>query len=159
VHRDIKPSNLFLPRGRIAEAKLLDFGLARRVDSRRLTQGGGAIMGTPMYMSPEQARGEMEIGPRADVFSLGCVLFECLTGHPAFSGPTVMAVLAKICLDDSLPIRELCTGLPRDLEAALEGMLSKEHQARPRDGSAIEAALAAVAEQLRPADGAPAARV
>ena len=59
-------------------------------------------MGTPMYMAPEQARGETEIDARADVFSLGCVLFECLTGQPPFTGPTAMAVLAKICLDESL---------------------------------------------------------
>jgi serine/threonine-protein kinase len=71
VHRDIKPSNLFLPGGSLEGVKVLDFGLARRVlDSRRLTQSGG-IMGTPMYMAPEQARGEPYIDARADIFALG----------------------------------------------------------------------------------------
>ena len=148
VHRDIKPSNLFLPGGRLEEAKLLDFGLARRLfDPRRITEAGG-IMGTPMYMAPEQARGEKEIDARADIFSLGCVMFECLTGQPPFSGPTAMAVLAKICLDESLAIRELCPGLPADLEATLTTMLAKERGARPRDGTALEADLNAIRERL-----------
>ena len=163
VHRDIKPSNLFLPNGRLEEAKLLDFGLARRLfDPRRITEAGG-IMGTPMYMAPEQARGETEIDARADLFSLGCVLFECLTGQPPFSGPTAMAVLAKICLDESLPIRELCPGLPADLEATLTRMLAKERDARPRDAASVEAELTAISERLdrtsRDASGRAAATV
>ena len=150
VHRDIKPSNLFLPGGRLEEAKLLDFGLARRLfDPRRITEAGG-IMGTPMYMAPEQARGEKEIDARADLFSLGCVMFECLTGQPPFTGPTAMAVLAKICLDESLAIRELCPGLPADLEATLTNMLAKERDARPRDAAAVEAELTAIRERLDP---------
>src|SRR5581483_7133202 len=150
VHRDIKPSNLFLPSGRLEEAKLLDFGLARRLfDPRRITEAGG-IMGTPMYMAPEQARGEKEIDARADLFSLGCVMVECLTGQPPFTGPTAMAVLAKICLDESLAIRELCPGLPADLEATLTNMLAKERDARPRDAASVEAELTAIRERLDP---------
>jgi len=150
VHRDIKPSNLFLPNGRLEEAKLLDFGLARRLfDPRRITEAGG-IMGTPMYMAPEQARGEKEIDARADLFSLGCVMVECLTGQPPFTGPTAMAVLAKICLDESLAIRELCPGLPADLEATLTNMLAKERDARPRDAASVEAELTAIGERLDP---------
>ena len=148
VHRDIKPSNLFLPNGRLEEAKLLDFGLARRLfDPRRITEAGG-IMGTPMYMAPEQARGEAGIDARADIFSLGCVMFECLTGQPPFTGPTAMAVLAKICLDESLAIRELCPGLPADLEATLTTMLAKERDARPRDATSVEADLTAISQRL-----------
>jgi serine/threonine protein kinase len=150
VHRDIKPSNLFLPNNRLEEAKLLDFGLARRLfDPRRITEAGG-IMGTPMYMAPEQARGEKEIDARADLFSLGCVMVECLTGQPPFTGPTAMAVLAKICLDESLAIRELCPGLPADLEATLTNMLAKERDARPRDAATVETELTAIGERLDP---------
>jgi tetratricopeptide (TPR) repeat protein len=159
VHRDIKPSNLFLVNCSLAELKVLDFGLARRVlDPKRLTQAGG-IMGTPMYMAPEQARGDALIDPRADVFSLGCVLFECLTGHPPFTGPTAMAVLAKICLAESLPLRELCAGLPRELEATLGRMLAKERSGRPPDGSAVEVALGAVSEDLERSSTNPSGRV
>jgi len=158
VHRDIKPSNIFLPNGHLDQAKLLDFGLARRLfDNRRITEAGG-IMGTPMYMAPEQARGEAAIDARADIFSLGCVLFECLTGHPPFTGPTAMAVLAKICLDESLQIRELCRGLPPDLEAALGMMLAKERGARPRDATSVEAELTAIGERLAHASLEPSAR-
>jgi tetratricopeptide (TPR) repeat protein len=149
VHRDIKPSNLFLTQRDLTQVKLLDFGLARRVmDPRRLTQAGG-IMGTPMYMAPEQARGEAQIDPRADIFALGCVLFECLTGHPPFTGPTAMAVLAKICLDESLPIRQLCPGLPQDLEAALGRMLAKERDARFADAPTVAGELGEIAARLR----------
>jgi len=158
VHRDIKPSNLFLPSNHLEEAKLLDFGLARRLfDPRRITEAGG-IMGTPMYMAPEQARGQTEIDARADIFSLGCVMFECLTGQPPFTGPTAMAVLAKICLDESLPIRELCPGLPADLEAQLTRMLEKEPTARPPDATSVEAELAAISERLARASRDPAAQ-
>jgi eukaryotic-like serine/threonine-protein kinase len=148
VHRDIKPSNLFLPGGDLEGVKVLDFGLARRVvDPRRLTQSGG-IMGTPMYMAPEQARGEPYIDARADLFALGCVLFECLSGQPPFTGPTAMAVLAKICLDESLPIRELCPGLPSDLEQLLARLLAKERGRRPPDATGLASELERVADRL-----------
>lgn len=95
VHRDLKPSNLFLVGDRIDQVKLIDFGLARFDEATIMTQEG-ALMGTPSYMAPEQARGAIELDGRVDVFALGCVLFECLTGERAFSGQQVMATLAKI---------------------------------------------------------------
>jgi tetratricopeptide (TPR) repeat protein len=148
VHRDIKPANLLLPAGALAGVRVLDFGLARRVlDQRRITQSGG-IMGTPMYMAPEQARGEPYIDARADIFALGCVLFQCLTGQPPFTGPTAMAVLAKICLDESLPIRDLCPGLPQDLEQILARMLAKERGARQPDATSVAVELARVGERV-----------
>lgn len=157
VHRDIKPSNLFLPNGQLGEVKLLDFGLARRVlDPRRQTQTG-AIMGTPMYMAPEQARGESHIDGRADLFALGCVLFESLTGQPPFTGPTAMAVLAKICLDESLPIRELCPGLPAPLLLLLEQLLAKRPDQRPARAEDVLVALEA--RELEGGDDAEAATV
>ena len=106
-------------------------------------------MGTPMYMAPEQARGEDADRRARRLFSLGCVLFECLTGQPPFTGPTAMAVLAKICLDESLPIRELCPGLPKDLEVTLTNMLAKERGGRPPDAAAVEAELTAIGEAAR----------
>ena len=85
VHRDIKPSNLFLPDGDLERAKLLDFGIARRAHASPLTRPGGMV-GTPAYMAPEQLRDGTEVDGRADVFGLGCVLCECLTGEsPRFT--------------------------------------------------------------------------
>jgi serine/threonine-protein kinase len=82
VHRDIKPSNLFLPGADLDQAKLLDFGIARWThDDLRVTRPGKAL-GTPMYMAPEQTRDGDAVDARADVFSLGCVLYECATGEP-----------------------------------------------------------------------------
>ena len=128
--------------------RVLDFGLARRVlDQRRITQSGG-IMGTPMYMAPEQARGEPYIDARADIFALGCVLFQCLTGQPPFTGPTAMAVLAKICLDEPVSVRELCPGLPPDLEQVLTRMLAKERGGRPPDATGVAVELQRIAERL-----------
>src|SRR5262245_12741836 len=84
-HRDVKPSNAFLVNGDLGAVKLLDFGIARTSAATRVRTGTGIALGTPSYMAPEQARGERTIDARADVFSLGCVLFECLTGRPAFA--------------------------------------------------------------------------
>src|SRR6202011_2508611 len=81
IHRDIKPENLFLPGGRVEEVKVIDFGIARFGRSPSLITGVGIMVGTPRYMAPEQARGNREIDARADVFALGCVLYECLTGQ------------------------------------------------------------------------------
>src|SRR5262245_36740079 len=99
VHRDLKPSNLFLVERDVAQVKLLDFGIAWLPSWTRMTQTG-ALVGTPAYMAPEQARSAAQLDARADVFALGCVLFECLSGRPAFTGANVMAILAKILLDE-----------------------------------------------------------
>jgi serine/threonine protein kinase len=144
VHRDIKPSNLFLCDGRIATVKLIDFGIARpRQTATGMTHTGVAV-GTPGYMAPEQVRGEPDVGAPADVFSLGCVLFECLTGRPAFEGAHVMAVLAKLLLDEAPPLRMLCPSVPEDLEALVWRMLSKDAVARPADGTALLEELSAL---------------
>src|SRR5215467_2831330 len=86
IHRDLKPSNLFLPDRDPARVVVLDFGIARWMPDRGGVTRTGAIIGTPPYMSPEQARGVREIGPPSDIFSLGCVLYECLAGAPPFVG-------------------------------------------------------------------------
>jgi eukaryotic-like serine/threonine-protein kinase len=144
VHRDIKPSNLLLCDGDLARVKLLDFGIARvRRPVQHLTQTGAAI-GTPRYMAPEQARGEREVDARADVFSLGCVLFECLSGRPAFAGESPIAVLAKILLEDAPRVGSLCPGVPEAVECLVVRMLSKSPSHRPADAAVVVAALAAL---------------
>ena len=81
LHRDLKPSNILI--GEDGEPRVTDFGLAKRIDHDSQLTIGGAVVGTPNYMPPEQARGEHDqVGPRSDVYSLGAVLYECLTGRP-----------------------------------------------------------------------------
>jgi tetratricopeptide (TPR) repeat protein len=143
VHRDIKPANLFLVGGEIDRVKVLDFGVARLRDEK-LTRTG-VMIGTPAYMSPEQARGTREIDARADVFSLGCVLFECLTARRVFPGEELMGVLAKVLFEEAPRPSELCEGLAPSLDELVGRMLAKDPAARPPDGAAAAAALEALA--------------
>jgi tetratricopeptide (TPR) repeat protein len=143
VHRDIKPDNLFLP-ARDGLVKVLDFGIARDLLATRVATRTGVVIGTLGYMAPEQARGDRTIDGRADVFALGCVLFECLTGARAFAGENAMAVLARILLSDPARVRELRPDVPAELDALVARMLAKDPAARPADGAAVLAALAAL---------------
>ncbi|WP_437677064.1 protein kinase domain-containing protein [Sorangium sp. So ce131] len=147
VHRDIKPSNLFLVGGAVERVKVLDFGIARlQMAATRLT-ASGMTLGTPGYMAPEQARGQQELlDARADVFSLGCVLFECLTGVPAFHGQHAMALLAKLLLEEPPRVKELRPELPVALDELVFRMLAKEPSARPADGAAVARRLAELGE-------------
>ncbi len=130
IHRDVKPSNLFLPGGDVTRVKVLDFGIARLSGVTRATQTG-AVLGTPGYLPPEQVRGENVLDPRADIFSLGCVLFECVTGAPAFAGQHLAAILAKILFEPAPSARTLCPEVPEALDDLLAQMLSKEPGDRP----------------------------
>jgi eukaryotic-like serine/threonine-protein kinase len=144
VHRDIKPSNLFLCRdGRVA---VIDFGIARAqavaVDMTRT----GMILGTPGYLAPEQARrGAKALDARADVFALGCVLFECLTGKAAFSGDNPLAVLSRVLLEEVPPVSSVRPGVPPALESLLARMLDKDPDGRPADAGAVAQELDRVA--------------
>jgi eukaryotic-like serine/threonine-protein kinase len=134
LHRDVKPSNLFLPGSRCEDVKVLDFGIARVADAT-LTRTGPTV-GTPSYMSPEQARG-IAIDARSDLFALGCVLFEALTGRRAFSGPNALAVLAKILLHDPPPVQSIEPRVPPALAALVGRLLAKDPSARPASASAL----------------------
>jgi eukaryotic-like serine/threonine-protein kinase len=147
VHRDIKPGNIFLRDGQVDRAVLLDFGIARLTAATRQLTGTGTVVGTPGYMAPEQARGARHVEPTVDVFALGCVLYECLTGEPAFVGEHVMAVLARILLDEPEPVERRRTDVPAPLAALLARMLAKDPATRPRDGAALARELALQAEQ------------
>jgi tetratricopeptide (TPR) repeat protein len=144
VHRDVKPANLLLEGGRIDGVKILDFGVARAEGARGAATWSGALVGTPAYMAPEQARGDDRLDARADVFALGAVLFECLTGRAAFVAPHVMGVLARILLEDAPRVSELLPGVPPALDALVARMLEKDPEARPRDASAVAEALASL---------------
>jgi tetratricopeptide (TPR) repeat protein len=144
VHRDIKPSNLLLVGGSAAEVKILDFGIARRGEGDRTLTRTGAMVGTPGYMAPEQARGEKVVDARADVFSLGCVLFKCLTGRRPFEADDLMAILLKLVLEEAPRLRSLREEAPAALDELLARMLAKAPEERPIDGSAVASAIAAI---------------
>ncbi len=143
VHRDVKPTNLFLPGGRVEQVKVLDFGVARAAFGADLTQTQTRI-GTPAYMSPEQARGDRQLGPAADVFGLGVVLYQCITGRKPFLGEDLMALIARILLDDPAPVREVAPACPAEVETLIMRMLAKEPEERYADGTALAAAIAVV---------------
>jgi tetratricopeptide (TPR) repeat protein len=153
VHRDLKPSNLFLPGGSIADVKILDFGVARVSGATRTHAGG--MVGTPGYMAPEQARGEENVDARADVFALGCVVFECLTGRRAFDAEHVMAVLAKILIDDVPRVSLVLPDVPSDLDELVRRMVAKDPAERPRDAAEIASLLAAIDVEPSSEIGAP----
>jgi eukaryotic-like serine/threonine-protein kinase len=124
VHRDIKPENILLESG---EAVVADFGIARAITAAggdNLTQTGMAI-GTPLYMSPEQALGEGALDGRSDLYSLGCVLYEMLAGHPPFLGGTAQAILARHTVDPVPPLRTARATVPAAVELALGRALAK----------------------------------
>jgi tetratricopeptide (TPR) repeat protein len=129
VHRDVKPSNLFAVGGAPGQVKLIDFGVATSRASLRDDERGG-MAGTPAYVSPEQAR-RTAVDARSDVFSLGCVLYECLTGARLFAGEDVPAVLRQIQFGEIPPIGQQVPGLPGALESLLARMLAKAANARP----------------------------
>ncbi len=142
VHRDIKPSNLFLRNGQVEQVTLIDFGLARRIVGGTRGSHTGAVVGTPEYMAPEQARGDRHIGSSADIFSLGCVTFECLTGQPPFVSEHIAAVLAKILFEEAPPLNSAIPDLPESLCRMVARMLAKNPQARIADATALLKELA-----------------
>jgi serine/threonine protein kinase len=123
IHRDIKPGNILLENG-VQRVKITDFGLARAVDHANITQSG-TVVGTPLYMSPEQARGET-LDQRSDLFSLGSVLYTLSTGRPAFRAGNTMAVLKRVCEDVPRPIREINPDIPDRLEAIITRLMAKD---------------------------------
>jgi tetratricopeptide (TPR) repeat protein/WD40 repeat protein/tRNA A-37 threonylcarbamoyl transferase component Bud32 len=129
VHRDLKPGNVLLTA--TGEPKLTDFGLAKRIDTDADLTRTGTICGTPSYMAPEQAAGKArEIGPAADVWALGAILYELVTGLPPFRGATVLDTLDQVRTADPVPPARLVGRLPRDLETICLKCLRKEPDQR-----------------------------
>jgi serine/threonine protein kinase/Tfp pilus assembly protein PilF len=141
VHRDIKPENVMLYEG---EAMVMDFGIAKAVaagSSDTITQTG-MMIGTPAYVSPEQAAGETNLDGRSDQYSLGCVLYEMLTGERVFSGPTPQAVMAKRFTETVKPVRTLRSAIPEPVEKALTRAMSVDIGARYKTAAQFAQALA-----------------
>jgi serine/threonine protein kinase/WD40 repeat protein len=158
IHRDLKPGNIlfaseeFGPAKEIVKSpgsgalnsagsgisdrlsavlpKVTDFGLAKFKDAGADLTGSGQVVGTPYYMSPEQAAGSKQIGPPADVYALGAILFECLAGRPPFEGSEPMSVLFKVVSEAPPDVRSLCLGLHRDLAAVVMRCLAKDPRRR-----------------------------
>jgi serine/threonine protein kinase/formylglycine-generating enzyme required for sulfatase activity len=127
VHRDIKPANLLLEEGS-ERLKITDFGLARVSDDASITHSGG-VLGTPLYMSPEQAEGK-PLDHRSDLFSLGSVLYTMCTGRPPFGAKTTLAVLRRVCDDTPRPVRLINPDIPPWLEKVVNKLLAKEPAGR-----------------------------
>ena len=152
IHRDVKPGNLFLVGKRVEAAKVLDFGLVRNPWQHITATGAG--MGTPEYMSPEQARGVRDLSPASDVFALGTVLYRCITGQRAFAGEHAQAVLAKIATFERPPrVADLRADVPAAVDELVAALMAADPAARPPDGAAaavlIRAARAGVSSSER----------
>jgi WD40 repeat protein/serine/threonine protein kinase len=147
VHRDLKPANVLLAgkseqgTGNKAEGsdlfpKIVDFGLARRLDVEGHPTQAGVVMGTPSYMAPEQARGEA-VGPACDIYALGAILYECLTGRPPFKGSSEIETLDLVRRQEPVAPRWLNAGVPRDLETICLKCLEKEPHRRYASAEAL----------------------
>ncbi len=156
VHRDLKPDNVFLVErdDEPYQAKLLDFGVSKiagntQVPLQTLTRQG-AVVGTPYYMSPEQAQGHGDIDGRTDIYAVGAILFECLTGRPPHLGQTYEQVIVNICMKDADDVRLLNPDVPEPLAQVIARALSREREARyGTSREMLEAMMSAVPDALR----------
>jgi serine/threonine-protein kinase len=157
LHRDLKPANILLDAS--GQPHLTDFGLAKRIETSTTQTQLGAILGTPSYMAPEQATGHSKaLTTAADVYALGAILYELLTGRPPFQAPTVYETIQQVVADEPVPPSRRRPGVPHDLEVICLKCLRKEPARR-------YASAAALAEELRryldgePIEARPAGRV
>ena len=139
VHRDVKPSNLMLVQDHI---KLVDFGIARVAHGGDRLTRTGSFVGTAGYMAPEQARGDADVDERADVFALGCVLYECIAGRPVYRGDSALALRAKVLLHDPPRLRTIAAGVTDELDALVARMLARPTASRPTATEVAEALAA-----------------
>ena len=144
IHRDIKPANIWLE-GPIRRVKILDFGLARPSQEQTQLTQPGLIVGTPAYMAPEQADGEV-VDHRCDLFSLGCVLYQMCCGQNPFTAGSTLAILKAVALREPKPLRSLNKEVPEALADLIHQMLAKKKEDRPQTSLAVVETLEAIAE-------------
>ncbi|HEY8021499.1 MAG TPA: serine/threonine-protein kinase, partial [Thermoanaerobaculia bacterium] len=145
VHRDIKPSNILLDKS--GHVKVADFGIAKIAGQATELTVAGSVMGSPQYLSPEQIRGE-DLDGRSDLFSLGVVLFELLSGRRPFDGDTITTLVYQILHKDTPSISELRGGIPARLERLLARMLAKDRDERISAAAQVADELAAIEREL-----------
>ena len=151
IHRDVKPENILLTRE--GDTLVADFGIARALSGgaeERLTETGLSL-GTPAYMSPEQAAGERELDARSDIYSLGVVLYEMLAGEPPYTGPTAQAILARSFTEKPRPLRQVRETIPEGVERAVQKALAKSPADRFASMSEFGRALSAASAAPVPA--------
>src|SRR5258708_2621125 len=140
IHRDLKPANVFVLAGSPLRVKLLDFGIAKSMvaDGRQSRTQSGQILGTPSHMAPEQVLGDVnEIGPRTDLYALGAILYEMLTGRPVFTHPSAMMLMMMHVRDPFAPIREVAPEVPDNVARAVERCLAKSPRERPASAGEV----------------------
>jgi hypothetical protein len=135
VHRDIKPANIMIEDG--DRVKVTDFGIAKVTDSGDHLTMTGSLLGTPSYMSPEQARG-LQLDGRSDLFAVGCVLYEMVAGQKAFRGDSITGLIFKIITEEPVPIQQMVAGLPDDLVRIISRALAKTPDARYQTGRELK---------------------
>lgn len=157
IHRDIKPSNIWLetmpdPAGsdrKMFRVKILDFGMARLQEQTQGLTRHGVIVGTPLYMSPEQATGGKSIDARSDIFSLGVVLYHLCTGKLPFNGKTVVEILTNLTTTETTPPREINSLVPTKLSNLISRMMKKKPNDRPPDAMNVARLLEIIEEEER----------
>jgi len=145
VHRDIKPENILLSDG---QALVADFGIARAVGGESSLTRTGSTVGTPAYMSPEQASGERNIDGRADIYALGCVLYEMLAGEPPFTGPTAQAIVTRALTETPRPLTTIRPTIPLSLERVVVRALARTAADRYPTAAEFAKALGATSGEV-----------
>ena len=146
IHRDLKPANIMLPVEDVQSAKVVDFGIARLTSGRAVTATGLRI-GSPFYMAPEQWSHPRLVDGRADVFALGCVLFECLTGRRAFDAEDELTAFARVVLEQAPTVRQFRPTIPTAVDACIAQLLARERAHRPT-ADVLRASLAALRHEF-----------
>ena len=139
VHRDVKPANLFVMTGG-RRLRVMDFGVAKAVDSSSISITGVRV-GTPRYMSPEQIQGNQEIGPPADLYALGAVMYEVFTGNPVFEDEDLMPLLLNHLSEEPIAPRDIEPSIPREVEEVILRLLAKNPKERYADAAGLKSAL------------------
>jgi serine/threonine-protein kinase len=142
IHRDLKPENILLTRD--GSTLVADFGVAQALSGAEALTATGLAVGTPAYMSPEQATGQAKLDVRTDIYSLGCVLYEMLVGEPPFTGANVQAILAKRFSTTPTPVRVLRPEVPRTVEAVVDRALARVPADRFASAAELRSALQSV---------------
>ena len=148
VHRDLKPSNIMIDKD--GNARIMDFGIARSLEAKGIT-GAGMMIGTPEYMSPEQVEGK-EVGPRSDIYSLGIVLYEMMTGRVPFEGETPLAIALKHKGEMPRNPKELNAQVPQDLSRVILRCLEKEKEKRYQSAEEVRSELANIEKGIKTAE-------